>query len=94
VNSGGFRRGSAGGLGLHTICIHADQSNQLKNESESVKFGLAVLGKLVASVFDLTTFHNVHIIVCPVGRFSMYIPNEMHVPAEAETHRLANKDGE
>ena len=54
----------------------------------------AEFGKLVASVADLTTFHNVHMIVWPVGRFSINIPNETQFPAESETQRSAQREGE
>jgi len=39
--------------------------------SERVKFRVAESGKFVASEADLTTFHNVHMTSCPVGRFSV-----------------------
>jgi hypothetical protein len=62
--------------------------------SELVKFKDAELGKFVASVDDLTTFHKVHMIVCPVGRFSVYMLKKMHVPAGSVTHLSAQRAGE
>jgi hypothetical protein len=52
------------------------------------------LVKFVASVDDLTTFHNVHIIVCPVGRVSVYMLKKMQVPAGSVTHLSAQRAGE